>query len=373
MIWFTWRQYRTEALIVIIVLLLVTSILLITGMHIASFAHQLGNKIGNPGCVTDTCTEAQFKLKDYIEQNAFGNGIFYSVFQTLLLALPVILGMFVGVQVVAPELEQGTYRLIWTQSIAWSRWLRIKISALLVCLLVGMGLLMSVLLWWKIPALSSSISFWGRENYDVWSMTAIAYTLFALALGICAGTVLKKTVPAMAVTLVIFVVVRLLIAVYLRPSFLPPMVKLTPLLSNAQTSPAQTLFIKEDYVDRQGNRFDLNSGICKNPGAGSSEPAPSRAMLQWNMALPLMNITLPKGEMGGPRGPETPTAAQTAQVNAYNQCIMAHGVQTKDTYQPADRFWLFQEIESGIYVVLSALLLAFTFWWTRSRIIGTQR
>jgi ABC-type transport system involved in multi-copper enzyme maturation permease subunit len=370
MIWFTWRQYRTEALIAIIVLLLITSILLITRMPIASFAHQLG--ITNTNCATEACNIAYYKLAAYIEGPAFGGVIFYNLFQTILRALPVLLGMFVGVQVIARELEQGTYRLIWTQSIPWSRWLRIKISALLLCFLGGMGLLLGVFLWWKIPAISFSIDTWGYENYEVWSLAAVAYTLFALALGICVGTVLKKTVPAMAVTLVIFVVVRLLIAVYLRPYFLPPVVELVPWSgSGGQSVPAQAFLIKGgETVDRQGNPFDTGNGVCKEPpsSGGSLKPTPSRE----NMTMSLMNITLPKRGTGGPNGSQTgPT--NDPLTNAFNQCMKAHGIQTRYIYQPADRFWLFQEIESGIYVVLSALLLAFTFWWTRSRIIGNQR
>jgi hypothetical protein len=369
MIWFTWRQYRTEALIFIIVLLVITSILLITGMHIASFAHQLGNKLGKPGCVTESCNIAQYTLQTYIE-GTFGGAVFYTVFQTLLRALPLLLGMFVGVQVVTPELEQGTYRLIWTQSITWSRWLRVKISALLVCLLAGMGLLVGVFLWWKIPALFPTINLWGYENYDVWSLTAVAYTLFALALGICAGTVLKKTVPAMGVTLVIFVVVRILIAIYLRPYFLPPVVLQVPWISSQAPIPDWDLQLKSEYVDRQGKLFDINNGPCKQPaGTGSLKHTSSGTTLQWNMALPLMNVTLPKTETSGPSGSQT-GSADDAQTKAYNQCMTAHGVQQKYTYQPADRFWLFQEIESGIYVFMAAILLTLTFWWTKYRIIG---
>jgi ABC-type transport system involved in multi-copper enzyme maturation permease subunit len=372
MIWFTWRQYRTQAVIVIVALLVITSILLMTGMHIASFVHHLGDKLGKPGCQTDTCSTAQNALQQYVE-NTFGGAVFYNVFQTLLRALPLLLGMFVGVQVVAPELEQGTYRLIWTQSITWSRWLRIKISALLVCLLAGMGLLVSIFLWWKVPNLFPSINLWGYENYEVWSPVMVAYTLFALALGICAGTVIKKAVPAMAVTMVIFVIMRLLIAVYWRPYFVPPMVVHVPWVDNRGPISGWDLWIKGETVDRQGNRYDFTNGPCKEPsGMGSLEHTPSRATLYRNMALPLMNVTLPMGKMSGPGGSQG-GSGDDPQTNAFNKCMTAHGIQNKYTYQPADRFWLFQEFESGIYVVLSALLLAFTFWWIRFRIIGRQR
>src|SRR5262249_10863113 len=37
-------------------------------------------------------------------------------------------------------------------------------------------------------------------------------------------------------------------------------------------------------------------------------------------------------------------------------------------YQPADRFWTFQWIETGIYLAISALALALTFWLVRRRL-----
>ncbi|HEX4207754.1 MAG TPA: hypothetical protein VHZ51_26865 [Ktedonobacteraceae bacterium] len=57
----------------------------------------------------------------------------------------------------------------------------------------------------------------------------------------------------------------------------------------------------------------------------------------------------------------------------FEQCTASHGFQDKYVFQPANRFWLFQEIESGIYVLMSAILLALTFWWTKYRIIGKPR
>jgi hypothetical protein len=37
------------------------------------------------------------------------------------------------------------------------------------------------------------------------------------------------------------------------------------------------------------------------------------------------------------------------------------------TYQPASRFWAFQGIETGIFVMLAAILLAVTFWVLKRR------
>ena len=47
--------------------------------------------------------------------------------------------------------------------------------------------------------------------------------------------------------------------------------------------------------------------------------------------------------------------------------MAAHGYRGYLTYQPASRFWAFQGIETGIFVVLAAVLLAVTFWVLKRR------
>ena len=54
----------------------------------------------------------------------------------------------------------------------------------------------------------------------------------------------------------------------------------------------------------------------------------------------------------------------------YDRCVTDHGFQAKTVYQPADRYWLFQGIESAIYLLFATILVAMTFWWTKYRIIG---
>jgi hypothetical protein len=51
------------------------------------------------------------------------------------------------------------------------------------------------------------------------------------------------------------------------------------------------------------------------------------------------------------------------------QCMQADGFRGYYlAYQPADRFWTFQWIETGIYLALSALAVGATFWLVRRRI-----
>ena len=51
-------------------------------------------------------------------------------------------------------------------------------------------------------------------------LVPVAYALFAMALGIAAGALLRRTLPAMAVTLAGFIAVRAVIALWLRPHYM---------------------------------------------------------------------------------------------------------------------------------------------------------
>jgi hypothetical protein len=44
------------------------------------------------------------------------------------------------------------------------------------------------------------------------------------------------------------------------------------------------------------------------------------------------------------------------------------GYRQRATYQPLERFWLFQWIETGIYALLTVGLTVFSFWWIRRRL-----
>jgi hypothetical protein len=52
----------------------------------------------------------------------------------------------------------------------------------------------------------------------------------------------------------------------------------------------------------------------------------------------------------------------------FNACIQNHGWLSTIVWQPADRFWAFQGIESGVLVALALALVALTIWLVRRRI-----
>src|SRR5262249_46838481 len=90
---------------------------------------------------------------------------------------------------------------------------------------VWAGTMTALVSWWRGPenALDSRFG-----TFDLQGVVPIAYAIFAVALGIAAGSVIRRVLPALAVTLAAFVGVRAAIGSYLRPHSLAAVVKPLP-------------------------------------------------------------------------------------------------------------------------------------------------
>jgi hypothetical protein len=63
----------------------------------------------------------------------------------------------------------------------------------------------------------------------------------------------------------------------------------------------------------------------------------------------------------------TGPTAKSGSMSAVFSCMQAHGWRAFAAYQPSSRYWPFQGIETGIYVLLAAVLVAVTFAIVRRR------
>lgn len=308
-----WRQYRATALIAGVLLALTIAFLLISGFHILAVAQQLGLATACANRETDACTQAA--------ELFYSRTLHEELFAPLWLVLfPLLIGMFVGAPLIAREWEQGTYKLAWTQSVSRSRWLTHRLSILAVVILLTSIIPALLASWWSGPLMSISGTW---VDYDIGGIVPLAYALFAFALGTASGTLIRKTLPAMALTLLLFIVVRIAISIWLRPYFLPPLT--STLLDPIQSTPAQlqnSMRVQTQYIDSQGHLISSEKAI--NPCISNSE----------NMDL----------------------------------CMHNHGIHYYALYQPADRFWLLQGMEVTLYLVLSLALLGLTFWLVRKRL-----
>ncbi|MER7459981.1 transporter [Micromonospora sp. NPDC126480] len=334
MIWLTWRQHRREALFTLAGLAVLGTLMAVTGLAM----RRTFDDYGLPACVKrvrdtsgvpdlgDTCNQAFNRFYDqYDILNLAG---------VLFLVLPLIVGLFWGAPLIAREVEQGTHRLVWTQGISRRRWALVKVGLIAPAVLlaaVGYGLGVS----WLMSPLNQG---WEQSRFDAFffdmqGVAPVGYTLFAVALGIFAGTVWPRMLPAMAVTLVGFIGVRVAVGVLGRRRYLP---------AEELTFPIQGGTGMADPFDGD---WVLANGVRDASG---------------KMVAPNVQVNCPEG-VTAPDGREC-GADLGVGPDAYNWQL----------YQPADRYWLFQAIETGIFVALAALLIVLAVRRIRRRVCRDQ-
>jgi hypothetical protein len=325
MIWLTWRQHRRQALFASLGLAAVAALVVPTGLRMRDAAEELGL----PDCLGKASDPEYVKLGS---RSAGGCGALAEQFLTrfdnlqplgiLFIFLPLLVGLFFGAPLVAREIERGTHRLVWTQGVSRLRWAMVKfglVGATALALAAGYAALLT---WWIKPLNSANGSRFDSIIFDLQGVAPIGYTLLAVALGVFAGTVTRKVQSAMAITLVGFIGVRLLVTSIARPNFLPQKERRISVVSDVEPNR-----LHGDWV--------LGGGVYDSSG----------------------HLQMAGGQRYCPPGVPLPPGGECDK-SLYNLQV----------YQPADRFWIFQTIETGLYVALAVILLALAVHRVRRRL-----
>lgn len=208
MTWFAWRQQRTEVYLGALLLALLIALFVPTGLHMQD-AYESD---GAAACVASQAAGCGPLLDGFDQRFSTTLGI-----TDWFALLPVLIALIFAAPFVL-ELERGIHRLAWTQSITRRRWLVVKLTAALggagICA-AGIALLLT---WWRRPL----DNFHGRIEPGAFQLEGVApvvYTLFAAALIIALGTILRRTVPAIALAIVAFFAVRIVIESSVRPHY----------------------------------------------------------------------------------------------------------------------------------------------------------
>jgi hypothetical protein len=209
MIWLAWRQFRNQALVVAGLLTVLAIALAINGTHLL---HIYDTTVANCAQHND-CLSARALFQAQAK--------WHNALNLLMLAAPALLGAFWGAPLVARELETRTNRLAWTQGVTRSRWFLVKVAVTGAASAITAGLLSIMVTWWASPhdrLVDSPYSFFDQRD-----IVPIAYALFAFALGVALGTIIRRTLPAMAATIAGYAVVRYLVSEYVRPNLIAPL------------------------------------------------------------------------------------------------------------------------------------------------------
>ena len=217
---------------------------------------------------------------------------------------PVLIGLFWGVPLLVKEYERGTFQVVWTQSVTRRHWLLAKFGMLGATVAVA-GLAVG----WLVAASSADEPYVNRMG-DLFGVSGVApagWFLLLFVLGAAAGAFLRRTLPAMAVTIAVF-------AALVVAGFLGREHYAEPELAFGAAVPAGAMVTDIGWMNAAGATVSADdlSNVCP----GSTDPA---------------------------------------------GCVTAMGYDRGYTaYHPASRYWRFQWTETAILVLGAVALAGFT-------------
>lgn len=287
MLWVTWRQHRAQ-------LVWTVGLLLVLG-----------------GFLWWNGSQASTGLTAYHDGNAASG-------QLLLAWLPfaaMLIGLFWGAPVLGREFERGTFRLAWTQSVSRRRWLAVKLG--------GLGLAVTLCGLAFGGMMSAWLAAWGDGRpmaspgwFTVSGVVPAAWWLFLFAAGTAAGALLRRVLPAMAVTIGVFA-----LAMYLTFTF------------------------REDYAAPE--RFVETDPAATDTRFGNDDT--------WILYTTLLTPDGREQSLGEALSPIAATCSFDPLSCAYEQ-----GYRSVVYFHPESRYWRFQWTESAILLAAAAALLGVT-------------
>ena len=311
MIWLAWRQHRLALAAAAAVCLAATTYLLVLGSQLRGGLSPL-NAASCLGSVAG-CGEWESTM-----------AALHGVQADVLRYAPALLGVFVGAPMLARELEQRTLRYAWTQSVSRTHWLNVKILLPGAALLLLSLVFSAACMWFFAPAADDRTWF---QVFDAAPPVFAAKCLFSYALGVLAGLVLPRLLSSMALALAGFLAVVVPLTFWVRFSYLEPL--------------------------RAPTEVYLRSGGMDGWLVGRTFTGPSGGEMSMQEAFHDAGI------------PASQTGYSTESLHQLERA----GFTEVLLYQPADRFWTFQLIETGVLAVLAAACVWATYRLLRRRAV----
>jgi hypothetical protein len=325
MIWLTWRQMRTQTIWTTGLLAAAAAYLLWLAWAIRDYYD-----LNVTNCTSEcTADNARRLMSQQFELTLMLAGM-------LVIAVPAFIGAFWGAPLISRELETGTHRLAWTQTITRTHWLAVKVAIVGGTSILFSGALSLLLTWATEPYDAAVDARFTAFTFAARNLAPFGYAALAFSIGITVGLLTRRTLVAMAATMIAFLLFQILMATALRPHFAEPVTATYEFAEVHTVGSADTVGIGPDGAAVQG--FLL-------PGA-------------WVLTdtAPVVDSTGTQITM------EQFEACEADGVTDMDECFTGLGATFTVQYQPADRYWTFQWIEVGIALALSGILLAIAFW-----------
>ena len=337
MIWLTWRQFRVQMAVAATALAAFAVILGVTGPDLAHAYAASGLASCRANCSSLASTFLSQMKSDAVYP------LLYFAGGAALYLTPPLIGIFWGAPLVTRELEAGTLRLAWNQSVTRTRWMAAKLCLIGLVAMATAGLLSLMVTWWSgpidqaggFPVTMGQLSRFSPLVFDARGFAPVGYAAFAFTLGVTVGVLTRRTVPAMAIALACVAIVQLGWPTVVRPHLIPPATATSAVSVNLSTA-------------RVGHEGELAVPVTGMPGAWIIS---NQTITASGKVFVLPDVA----------------ACNTGTQQQCNGFLASQHLRRQITYQPASRFWAFQAYETAILAILSLALAGFCVWWIRSR------
>lgn len=335
MIWLTWRQFRTQAWVAAAILVVVAGALAATAPGLSDLYH----RSGLAACTTG-CGDLGATFRSELSRTAAGP--LYLAATALMFLLPAVIGIFWGAPLVARELESGTYRMVWSQTVTRGRWIAVKLALGGLAAVLLTGLISLAVTWWSGPIDEASEGRITPMLFAARGVVPLGYAAFAFIAGVLVGLLARRTVLAMAITLLVVALVQIAMPMFVRPVLSSP-VHVT------------TAFVP-DQIRELGIHNDKTISVFMRPPVDGAWTLDNRTVKPSGAEFsgPVDLTKCGPDAAGGPRGCE--------------QWLGTLGLRQDISYVPADRFWTLQWRELALFAGITALLSLFCVWWIRRRV-----
>ena len=320
MTWLGWRLQRTETLAAGALLAALALFLVPQGLDMAS-SFAAGHL---SACAFNHTRACGFAVRTYLGRFDFARSVL-----GWLRLVPGVIGVLLAAPLVL-ELENGSYRLAWTQSVTRSQLLRAKLAVSIGTALAAAGAFALLATWCRGP-LDDLTGRMDSSVFDIEWIVPLGCALFALGVAFAIGVASRRTGVSVVVAFAAYVAARIVVDAKIRPHYVTPVTASSP-IGSARPGGASldgALVLSQHLVDRAGRPFSVTPKIVAECS-----------------------------RFAGP-GPHDVGA-----------CLARHGAAAlHSVYQPASRFWLFQTIETALFAGIGLALIALAAWWLQRRAV----
>jgi hypothetical protein len=278
----------------------------------------------------------------------------------LVIFAPALIGLFWGVPLVAREFETGTFRLAWTEGATRRSWMATKLAGVGLASMLLAGVLSFFVTWWSSSYDRVNLNRLSPGVFAARDIVPIGYAALAFTLGVTAGLLIRRTIPAMLVTLGAFFGARLGMTYWVRPHLAAPFA-----LARSYWTPSLARSYGSALAKGRPLPFSYPMNLATPQGgwevSNNTVSATGQVVSTISCAGGAVRVHGPK-----PKHPASIRAANDAGDRALHACLTQfHQVLS---YQPASRYWIFQWEELAIFTGVALALSGFCIWWISRRL-----